>query len=792
MATADPLNELEKLKEVLFTADQIASEDFPIPSREALLAKDPKDLTIREGNILRLYDTGINVDGAQIKEPLGKKLQELFPYQPDTGGEAHKASPSVQRVNALRGLENKLTKSGFTKGLDTTLLTLSDEAKDKGVESLGLTKGTQAGETLRFLLNRTKDVLDLGGKESNFLSLLQVGLKKKKAPRSKGAKLKASPTAEQFYSRHARVIQNIRPSANTPQAIFKADTERSVVNLWGFLGERLEQMMSTRLYIPSEWADRGGKEGFIKYIKGAGRSPGYVDATNPTVLIPTEEFVGGAKGYKPTPLSPYLQAIVRERIKKTLEAVQSGLVKKEKYAPDAIKLFPNVSIADALEKGNLKGEFADLVEDTVDETGAVRKGMGRNLTAKDNRKITTSLILNSSGLPPSVSAQIIDDMMGKQRDSLGEASELFDATQRQNYLTLGLVGEDTASEVVGQTFLQREQAKAVGVNTFNEIPAKIGLGNVPELTNVGAKVYQVQPTTPEEISQGVPEKEKTVTPELNQKIESDNTLSKAQSEEAASKLNIQTEQNKTEAARLKKEREEKFGPDKTKTPTTGIASQTDELLGEPKPKPQAVGYKFLQELENGVMTQAEVDEAIALREAGDLEAYRAIKNQAKAQSKVIARKAITDAAKKLAIGAATTAIGIGVTGGAKAAEIVTDVALAPTPMGGTVDENVSEEDLLTALETNRALPKSGSIELTNKQEADAIKRELQDRERSKRRAAMTEEAQQYTQMQGAPPPDAYESFCKRMDTGFAKATKEYEDTPFYQRYKGYFIDRPQN
>ena len=57
---------------------------------------------------------------------------------------------------------------------------------------------------------------------------------------------------------------------------------------------------------------------------------------------------------------------------------------------------------------------------------------------------------------------------------------------------------------------------------------------------------------------------------------------------------------------------------------------------------------------------------------------------------------------------------------------------------------------------------------------------------------MTEEAQQYTQMQGAPPPDAYESFGKRMDTGFAKATKEYEDTPFYQRYKGYFIDRPQN
>ena len=774
MATADPLNELEKLKEVLFTADQIASEDFSIPSREALLAKDPKDLTIREGNILRLYDTGINVDGAQIKEPLGKKLQELFPYQPDTGGEAHKASPSVQRVNALRGLENKLTKSGFTKGLDTTLLTLSDEAKDKGVESLGLTKGTQAGETLRFLLNRTKDVLDLGGKESNFLSLLQVGLKKKKAPRSKGAKLKLSPTAEQFYSRHARVIQNIRPSANTPQAIFKADTERAVVNLWGFLGERLEQMMSTRLYIPSEWADRGGKEGFIKYIKGAGRSPGYVDATNPTVLIPTEEFVGGAKGYKPTPLSPYLQAIIRERIKKTLEAVQSGLVKKEKYAPDAIKLFPNVSIADALEKGNLKGEFADLVEDTVDETGAVRKGMGRNLTAKDNRKITTSLILNSSGLPPSAAAQIIDDMMGKQRDSLGEASELFDSTQRQNYLTLGLVGEDTASEVVGQTFLQREQAKAVGVNTFNEIPAKIGLGNVPELTNVGAKVYQVQPTTPEEISQGVPEKEKTVTPELNQKIESDNTLSKAQSEEAASKLNIQTEQNKTEAARLKKEREEKFGPDKPKTPTTGIASQTDELLGEPKPKPQAVGYKFLKELRNGVMTQAEVDKAISLREAGNLDAYRAIKNQAEAQSKVIARKAITDAAKKLAVGA----LAVGASGGTAlipiAAEAATDVLLSASPTNEAPLEDVSSDELMTRIQDDSISDVSQRVFI------DAVKPE------DRRQIAKEEATSRYV--------DDMDSFVRRRDTaereakqqGLPKDKFKPSKSSFLQKYEDYY------
>lgn len=82
------LKDLEKLKTILFTDDQIASENFSLPDRETLLSKDPKSLTVRESNILRLYDTGISMDGAQIKQPFGMMLQEKFPFQEDTGGSA--------------------------------------------------------------------------------------------------------------------------------------------------------------------------------------------------------------------------------------------------------------------------------------------------------------------------------------------------------------------------------------------------------------------------------------------------------------------------------------------------------------------------------------------------------------------------------------------------------------------------------------------------------------------------------------------------------------------------------
>lgn len=200
------------------------------------------------------------------------------------------------------------------------------------------------------------------------------------------------------------------------------------------------------------------------------------------------------------------------------------------------------------------------------------------------------------------------------------------------------------------------------------------------------------------------------------------------------------------------------------TPSTpsGIAAQTDELLEEPKPKREA-GYKFLEELEKGVMTQDEVNNAVSLREAGDLDAYNNIKRNAVAQSKAIRKQALRSGLTKLAIGAATTAIGIGLTGGAKAAEVVLDVALDPTNMGGT-PEDASTADLERGVATGESLPKSGSYR-ANEQELGNMQRELQGRKDS--------------EMQGR----------QVMDTtpagGFALQNAQNVKSTFQDEYRGY-------
>jgi len=84
---------------------------------------------------------------------------------------------------------------------------------------------------------------------------------------------------------------------------------------------------------------------------------------------------------------------------------------------------------------------------------------------------------------------------------------------------------------------------------------------------------------------------------------------------------------------------------------------------------------------------------------------------------------------QLAIGAATTAIGVGLTGGAKAADVVLDVALDPTNMGGTA-EDASTADLERGVATGEALPKSGSYR-ANEQELQSMQQELQGRKDSK-------------------------------------------------------------
>ena len=202
--------------------------------------------------------------------------------------------------------------------------------------------------------------------------------------------------------------------------------------------------------------------------------------------------------------------------------------------------------------------------------------------------------------------------------------------------------------------------------------------------------------------------------------------------------------------------------DVTPSAPSGIAAQTDELLEEPKPKREA-GYKFLEELEKGVMTQDEVNNAVSLREAGDLDAYNNIKRNAVAQSKAIRKQALKSGLTKLAIGAATTAIGIGLTGGAKAADVVLDVALDPTNMGGTA-EDASTADLERGVATGEALPKSGSYR-ANEQELGNMQRELQGRKDS--------------EMQGR----------QVMDTtpagGFALQNAQNVKSTFQDEYRGY-------
>ena len=168
-------------------------------------------------------------------------------------------------------------------------------------------------------------------------------------------------------------------------------------------------------------------------------------------------------------------------------------------------------------------------------------------------------------------------------------------------------------------------------------------------------------------------------------------------------------------------------------------STTAELLGDPvpeEPKPKLanvsdadlkdIGYSD-SEIANIQSSEAsgnylEAEQTrIEAKERMRLEKMESAKNKISSFMK-------SGAAKKLAIGAATTAIGIGLTGGAKAADVVLDVALDPTNMGGTA-EDASTADLERGVATGEALPRSGSYR-ANEQELQSMQRELQGRKDS--------------------------------------------------------------
>ena len=574
--------ELEKAKEIFFTDAQRAGrniEDLPIPSQAELLAKDPKLLTLREANILRYYDTGLNLsEVGQDKLSLwGAKLQKQFPYQKTTGGMAHKSSPQLNTVYKLQTMGNSLKKAGFEKGIDMPLGEAHRLLKENA--TLGLSKASF--KDLSFILNRTENVLRRGEKEIGFLGSLQENLGGLKAGRGEKDILNPAPTAKQFYERHAKVIQNIVPTKNTPAELFKVDTQRAAVNLWGFVGERLEQMMSTVLYVPDEWADKGGLDGFIEHITSKGRSPAYIDASNPVAIIPSQSVYGEAKGYKPIPLSPYFQAIMKDRIRESYKALSNGII-KDTSGSLAIKLFPNVDISTALKRGKFVKVFSDLVGDKVDADGNVVEGMNRDIKAKDNRKIVPSLIQHSD-FDNETKAAIINSMHGKQTEVVYDPTGQLDKTSKDRYLATRLIGQNKSSEAVGQIFLLKEQAKALGVTSLNEIPAKAGLGLIPELADEGVRKFDITISDVEERQRvggteaPAQQPPQTVSSDDNAKILKDSGLSQAQIEEAISESQLRKETNLTKIVEEKKKR-------KSITP---IVSQTDELLGatgEPAPE----------------------------------------------------------------------------------------------------------------------------------------------------------------------------------------------------------------
>tara|TARA_A100000172_G_scaffold63073_1_gene42440 strand:- start:9324 stop:11729 length:2406 start_codon:yes stop_codon:yes gene_type:complete len=701
------LKQLEKIKKILFTDAQIESGNLEIPSRESLLSIDPNDLTVRQSNILRLHDTGINIDGAQIKTEFGAMLQEAFPFQKDTKGMAHKSSPSVIAVNKLNGIVNKLKKTGFTQGFETPLSILTKEVQTKGFNSLGISP-SQARD-FRYVLNRTVNQLELSGKETTFLRSLQKNLEKSQSTKSKPDKLFAYPTAEQFYTRHAKIIRNIevdlrgtekKPKKPSAKEIFKADSQKAAVYLWGFTGERLVQFTSTLLYVPTAWQDKGGLEGFLEYAKGTGREPGYIDASNPVAIIPINPFPGQAKGYTPIPLIPPLQAFMKDRIRKSLGGLKAGYIKDPSGA-GAIPLFPGVEtgpqLNTALNRGQYKEVFADLEKSTYAQDGTELPGMGRPIEAKDNRKILPSMMLTQAGMSPVQSAQVIESMHGKQKETLAFAEGILDKVSRESYVGARVIGEKLTNETVGQAFLLRQQAKALGVQTLNEIPARLGLGLIPELTDEGVTRFSID--LAEDTDPDVPETTKTVSKTDNETFVKSAELSEAETEEAITASELRSEKNKLETERVKQERIAQFGEEPTTSARTSsdprtVVQQTDELIDQPKPVVQK--FAFGEALRIGAITPEEVKMAEQAKANGDMDTYNEVRRDSFSKIRQILKDNIKKGIKTalpIMAGGALGAVSI-------AAEVAAEAADA-SPIG-TPPEDVPPEELLKSLQTGMA------------------------------------------------------------------------------------------
>ena len=404
-------------------------------------------------------------------------------------------------------------------------------------------------------------------------------------------------------------------------------------------------------------------------------------------------------------------------------------------------------LRDAVEDANKQGR--DTVFDTsVDKMSKALKvkgglkdlllankaTLGRELTGvADIRKLIPSLLAKELG----AASSLVSSILGHAEGADGLLGQLESITANHYVSAVEDVASDPKKHALN--VIQHMLASNIGATTLNELPPAFGV-SAKTLTMEGA--IAIEALSGAFDSSIVPQAEaRTLTATERELIDTRARATKATLEEAESKAllnkitnNLETEKKQKELLTAKNDPEKlRLEAELTVNKKQAKDVATAELLGEPtpevEPKPKReAGYKFLEELEKGVMTQDEVNNAVSLREAGDLDAYNNIRRNAMAQSKAIRKQALRAGLKKLAIGAATTAIGVGLTGGAKAADVVLDVALDPTNMGGTA-EDASTADLERGVATGEALPKSGSYR-ANEQEFQSMQRELQGRKDS--------------------------------------------------------------
>ena len=411
-------------------------------------------------------------------------------------------------------------------------------------------------------------------------------------------------------------------------------------------------------------------------------------------------------------------------------------------------------LRDAVEDANKQGR--DTVFDTsVDKMSKALKvkgglkdlllankaTLGRELTGvADIRKLIPSLLAKELG----AASSLVSSILGHAEGADGLLGQLESITANHYVSAVEDVASDPKKHALN--VIQHMLASNIGATTLNELPPAFGV-SAKTLTMEGA--IAIEALSGAFDSSIVPQAEaRTLTATERELIDTRARATKATLEEAESKAllnkitnNLETEKKQKELLTAKNDPEKlRLEAELTVNKKQAKDVATAELLGEPtpevEPKPKLADVSDA-DLKDIGYSDSEIANIRSSETSGNYLEAEQTRIEAKARMRLekmeSAKNKISSfmksgAAKKLAIGAATTAIGIGLTGGVKAADVVLDVALDPTNMGGTA-EDASTADLERGVATGESLPKSGSYR-ANEQELGNMQRELQGRKDS--------------------------------------------------------------